>query len=62
MRPGDVYRVPDKQDLTLLAGNAGGLEVSVDGRPLPPLGPEGAVRRDISLNVDALLGGKANLQ
>ena len=62
MRPGDIYRVPDKQDLTLLAGNAGGLEVSVDGRPLPPLGPDGAVRRDISLNVDALLGGTANLQ
>jgi len=62
LRPGDTYRVPDKQNLTLLAGNAGGLEVLVDGQALPPLGPVGAVRRDIPLSVDALLGGTANLQ
>lgn len=62
LRPGDTYQVPDKENLTLLAGNAGGLQVLVDGRALPPLGPAGKVRRDVSLNVDALLGGTANLQ
>ena len=62
LRPGDVYRVPNRENLTLLAGNAGGLEILVDGRVMPPLGPLGVVRRDISLNVDALLGATANLQ
>jgi cytoskeletal protein RodZ len=62
LRPGDVYRVPNRENLTLLAGNAGGLEILVDGRVMPPLGPLGMVRRDISLNVDALLGATANLQ
>jgi cytoskeleton protein RodZ len=62
LRPGDVYRVPNRENLTLLAGNAGGLEILVDGRLMPPLGPLGVVRRDISLNVDALLGATANLQ
>jgi cytoskeleton protein RodZ len=62
LRPGDVYRVPNRENLTLLVGNAGGLEILVDGRAIPPLGPLGVVRRDISLNVDALLGATANLQ
>jgi cytoskeleton protein RodZ len=62
LRSGDVYRVPNRENLTLLAGNAGGLEILVDGRVMPPLGPLGVVRRDISLNVDALLGATANLQ
>src|SRR3546814_13790006 len=47
LRVGDSYRVPNQADLTLLTGNAGGLEISVDGRALPPLGPVGAVRRNI---------------
>ena len=58
LRSGDVYRVPNRENLTLLAGNAGGLEILVDGRVMPPLGPLGVVRRDISLNVDTLLGAR----
>ena len=38
LRPGDVYRMPDKSGLTMRVGNAKGLEVSVDGRPL--VGPQ----------------------
>lgn len=49
MRPGDVYAVPKRPGVALATGNAGGLAVLVDGRPLAPLGPVGAVRRDISL-------------
>jgi cytoskeletal protein RodZ len=55
LRPGDSYRVPDREGLTLLTGNAGGLEVFVDGRKLPALGPIGAVRRNVDLRPDALL-------
>ena len=51
---GDRYKVPDLEGLTLITGNAGGLEILVDGEPIPPLGPEGAVRRNIPLEPDAL--------
>jgi cytoskeleton protein RodZ len=32
MRPGDVYKVPDKPGLSLRVGNAKGIEVTVDGK------------------------------
>jgi cytoskeleton protein RodZ len=54
LRAGDSYRVPDRPSLKLATGNAGGLIVSVDGAALPPLGKEGAVRRGIVLDPDAL--------
>jgi cytoskeleton protein RodZ len=57
LRVGDSYKVPNQADLTLLTGNAGGLEVSVDGSALPALGPVGAVRRNIPLDPEALSGG-----
>ncbi len=44
LKPGDTYRVPDRQGLTMRAGNAGGLDILVDGKPAPSLGPMGAVR------------------
>ena len=57
LRPGDVFLVPDRDDLTLVTGNAGGLEVLVDGVPAPPLGTEGSVRRAIRLTPEALASG-----
>jgi cytoskeletal protein RodZ len=57
LRVGDSYRVPNQADLTLLTGNAGGLEISVDGSRLPALGPVGAVRRNIPLDAEALRSG-----
>jgi len=54
MEPGDTYSVPSNAALTLLAGNAGGLEVYVDGRQMPPLGRAGAVLRHISLDAENL--------
>ena len=55
LQPGDAFLVPDRPDLVLWTGNAGGIEVIVDGAPLPPLGPEARVVRDVSLQPDALL-------
>lgn len=52
--PGDVYHVPDRDDLMLDTGNAGGLEIRVDGVLLPPLGGAGAVVRDVLLSVESL--------
>ncbi len=56
---GDVYHVPDRPDLKLTTGNAGVLEIIVDGRVAPPLGPFGAVRRNVSLDSESLLAGAA---
>jgi len=56
LRPGDMFLVPNRSDLRLVTGNAGGIEILVDGVLMPPLGPEGTVRRDISLAPDALTG------
>ena len=52
--PGDVYHVPGRNDLMLDTGNAGGLEIRVDGEPVPSLGGAGAVVRDILLSVESL--------
>lgn len=59
MTPGDSYQVPDEPGLTLFTGNAGGLEVLVDGRAVPPLGQQGEVIRNISLDPDLLRDGRA---
>jgi cytoskeleton protein RodZ len=55
LRPGDAFVVPDRPDLVLWTGNAGGIEVIVDGAPLPPLGPEARVARNVSLAPEDLL-------
>jgi cytoskeleton protein RodZ len=55
LQPGDVYLVPNRRDLALWTGNAGGIRVAVDGRTLPPLGRPREVKRDISLDPEALL-------
>ncbi len=55
LQPGDVYEVPNRPGFTLMTGNAGGIEIEVDGVPLPPLGDEGTVRRNVSLDPEALM-------
>lgn len=54
LQAGDIYRVPDRSGLLLHTGNAGGLEVVVDGANLGTLGDTGEVRRGIVLEPDAL--------
>ncbi len=56
-QPGDTFDVPNTPGLKLLTGNAGGLEILVDGEPVPPLGSEGMVRRNIPLDADQLRSG-----
>jgi len=57
LRRGDSYRVPNRPGLTLMVGNAGSLEVSIDGHKGPALGAIGQVRRDIRLDPDTLMTG-----
>ena len=59
LQAGETLDVPAQPGLTLFTGNAGGLDIVLDGRPLPSLGPVGAVRRGISLDPEALRGGQA---
>jgi cytoskeleton protein RodZ len=55
LRAGEVYRVPSRPGLKLATGNAGGIEIVVNGRALPVLGPVGAVRRNVALDAESLL-------
>ena len=57
LRSGDSYRVPNQAGLTLLTGNAGGLDVEVDGTYLGALGPVGSVRRNVVLEPGKLREG-----
>ncbi|MGD9742464.1 MAG: DUF4115 domain-containing protein, partial [Dongiaceae bacterium] len=59
LRTGDRYLVPNEAGLLLATGNAGGLQILVDGRPTARLGPVGVVKREISLDPERLLAGSA---
>ncbi|MCB1784167.1 MAG: helix-turn-helix domain-containing protein [Alphaproteobacteria bacterium] len=54
LNKGDQYFVPDSPGLTMSLGNAGGVEITLNGRKLKPLGKVGDVRRDIPLDTDYL--------
>jgi cytoskeleton protein RodZ len=60
LRAGENWPVPMKPQLLLTTSNAGAMELLVDGTPAPPLGPMGAMRRDIPLDPDILKAGKTN--
>ena len=57
LREGDSFRVPDRPGLLMETGNAGGLEITVDGAVIPDIGPKGAVRRDVALDAESLKAG-----
>ncbi|GAA4249626.1 helix-turn-helix domain-containing protein [Azospirillum formosense] len=53
LKPGDVYRVPDRSGIRVRTGNAGGLIVVTDGVDGAPMGAVGQVLRDVSLDQHA---------
>jgi cytoskeleton protein RodZ len=56
---GEEYWVPiDQTQATMTTGNAGGLEIILDGVTLAPLGKAGEVKRRVLLDKDALKGLK----
>lgn len=59
LRKGDSYLVPNQGGLELMTGNAGGLDIVVDGKALPTLGKTGEVRKGIPLQAEALKSGAA---
>ncbi|MEQ9488760.1 MAG: DUF4115 domain-containing protein [Alphaproteobacteria bacterium] len=59
LRKGDIYQAPVQDGLSLVTGNAGGLEFRVDGNTVPDIGPVGSVRRNVILSPEALIAGTA---
>ena len=59
LKAGETYRVPARSGLVLRTGNAGALAIIVDGKQVPAIGPPGALRRNVALDPEALIGGTA---
>jgi cytoskeleton protein RodZ len=59
LKAGESCRAPARPGLSMRTGNAGGLEITVDGVPAPPIGRKGMVRRNVALDGHALLAGNA---
>lgn len=57
MKAGETFPVPDRPNLILNTGNAGRVEILVDGVQIPPIGGQGSVRKDVSLDPDPLKAG-----
>ncbi len=55
LKPGDTFRVPDKPNVKIRTGNAGGLVVMADGGESPPLGSVGQVLRDVSIDAHGVV-------
>lgn len=54
LKAGDQYYVPDRPDLTISIGNAGGVDIEVDGQKLKKLGKDKQVVRRVSLDAEYL--------
>jgi cytoskeleton protein RodZ len=59
LKAGETYKVPAKPGLVLRTGNAGALQVLVDGKPAPSIGGIGAMRRNVALDPAELAAGTA---
>lgn len=57
MKAGDIFPVPTRPNLVLTTGNAGRVEVLVDGAVAPAIGAAGSVRKDVPLEADQLKAG-----
>jgi cytoskeleton protein RodZ len=54
LQPGEALLVPNRPDVELWTGNAGGLEIMVDGVPVAALAGGRLVRRHVSLDPERL--------
>jgi cytoskeleton protein RodZ len=56
LQKGEIYNVPQETGVSLSTGNAGVIEIMIDGEVLGTIGSKGAVRRDILLDPENLMG------
>ena len=59
LKSGEIYAVPTRAGLSLRTGNAGALEIAVDGKTAPSIGSVGTLRRDVALDPQQLAAGTA---
>ena len=57
MKAGETFAVPARPNLILNTGNAGRVEVLVDGNQVPAIGGSGVVRKDVPMDPDQLKAG-----
>ncbi len=50
LKAGEAYDAPAGQGLYMMTGNAGALDIMVDGKHVGSLGPRGAIRRHVALD------------
>lgn len=50
LNSGDSYRAPNRAGVTLITGNAGGLDVEIDGKKLGTLGKSGETLRNVPVD------------
>lgn len=55
LKPGDIYLVPNEEGLVMATGNAGGLNIKVDGKEIGKFGETGQIKRKVMLNPDTLV-------
>jgi cytoskeleton protein RodZ len=61
LRAGESYNVPNRPGLVLSTGNAGALDIRVDGKAAPAIGRPGMVERAIALDPERLSAGTARI-
>lgn len=54
LKEGQELKIPEEPGYVMTAGNAGGILLLVGDRPVPKLGKAGDVRRNVTLDADAL--------
>jgi cytoskeleton protein RodZ len=59
LQAGETYQIPAVPGVVLMTGNAGGIEVLIDGRLQPPLGEKGMVARNVPMDRTSLLSRSA---
>jgi cytoskeleton protein RodZ len=59
LRQGETFNVPDQKGMVMTTGNAGGIVIELEGKPMQALGSLGVVKRGIKLDPTALSDGSA---
>ena len=60
MREGETFVVPARPGLMMTTGNVGGIEILIDGKAIPRLGPVGEIRTNIALDAESLLSARTS--
>jgi hypothetical protein len=59
LQPNDTRTVSADDHVKILAGNAGGLDISLNGKTLDPIGPKGQIRT-VKLTAEGLQPAQQN--